>query len=251
MRSFRSPVKWQHRKGERRTEHHRINVGDTFGLLRVSGPLAAIPGKNSRRYPCECRCGSGRWIFAKGYDLAHGKLTGCGCKPNAASGESHGGFRHGHSPASGRSPEQRSYTNMLGRCLNARNQAYKYYGGRGISVCQRWIGPDGFANFLQDVGRRPSLRHSIDRWPDKNGNYEPGNVRWATAREQQNNRRDNRVLTLGGISMTISQWATVKAIRAGTIWERIAQGWDVFRTLNEPVHTEKRNGRCKKQCSNN
>jgi hypothetical protein len=83
-------------------------------------------------------------------------------------------------------PEYRAWRNMLTRCANPRASNWKYYGGRGIKVCERW---QDFLNFVLDMGRRPSSEHSIDRWPNQDGNYEPGNCRWATRDEQTRNKR--------------------------------------------------------------
>ncbi len=83
-------------------------------------------------------------------------------------------------------PEYSAWVSMKNRCLNPRAHNYRRYGGRGITICREWI--DNFAAFFAYVGPRPSAQHSIDRFPDNNGNYEPGNVRWATAKEQTNNR---------------------------------------------------------------
>lgn len=87
-----------------------------------------------------------------------------------------------------RSPEYRSWQMMLARCTNPRFHAYRRYGARGVSVCERWR---SFENFFAHMGQRPSRAHSLDRYPNRDGNYEPGNCRWATAEEQQQNRNDN------------------------------------------------------------
>lgn len=104
----------------------------------------------------------------------------------AASGEKHGMFKHGE----WLSAEYRSWGAMKSRCLNPNSHAYSRYGGRGITVCDRWR--DDFAAFLSDMGRRPSPQHTLDRFPDQSGNYEPGNCRWATAKEQIANQRRGR-----------------------------------------------------------
>ena len=87
-----------------------------------------------------------------------------------------------------KSPEYNVWANMKYRCQNERNPAYHNYGGRGICVCERWLCDDGFANFLADLGCRPTEKHSLDRI-NNDGNYEPGNVRWATKAVQEHNKR--------------------------------------------------------------
>lgn len=94
--------------------------------------------------------------------------------------------KHGHTRGPARSPTYRSWNSMLTRCTNPNVSAYPYYGGSGVSVCARWR---SFETFLADVGERPSLKYSLDRHPNRAGNYEPGNVRWATKREQRLNQR--------------------------------------------------------------
>ncbi len=116
---------------------------------------------------------------------------------------------------------------MLTRCENPRCEAYPRYGGRGIEVCKRW---QTFENFLADMGPRPSADHSIDRI-ENDGNYEPGNCRWATDAEQNQNTRSNRLLTYAGRTQPLSVWAREFGIRRETVRERLKAGWDVERAL--------------------
>jgi hypothetical protein len=118
---------------------------------------------------------------------------------------------------------------MKERCTNT---AFKNYGGRGISVCQRWA--DSFEVFISDMGPRPSPKHSIDRI-DNDGNYEPGNCRWATNLEQARNRRTNRVITLDGESLCLVDWAKRTGVDHRTISERLRKGWDERRAVLTPA----------------
>jgi hypothetical protein len=112
-----------------------------------------------------------------------------------------------------------SWQQMRARCYNTRHKSYSNYGGRGITVCDMWR--NEFFYFLLDMGRRPGPGYSIDRYPDNNGNYEPGNCRWATATEQQNNRRVNRRLELNGVSHTVREWSRLTGIADSTIRMRL------------------------------
>jgi hypothetical protein len=108
---------------------------------------------------------------------------------------------------------------------------YENYGERGIRVCGRWLGKTGFANFLADVGPRPSPSHSLDRFPDNDGDYEPGNVRWATLEEQHNNRRDTVRLEHRGLSLGLAEWSRRTGIRYITLYKRALRGWPAERIL--------------------
>ena len=129
------------------------------------------------------------------------------------------GMRHGEATKRlGMTPEYRAWRGLKGRCLDSGDKEYHRYGGRGITVCQRWI--ESYENFLADVGRRPSEGHSLDRI-DVNGNYEPGNCRWATRKEQQRNRRDNFMLTHDGRTLPVSVWAKEIGVSTSTLKYRI------------------------------
>ncbi len=137
--------------------------------------------KNAVAWLCQCRCGTERTVYAG--DLMQGKSTGCGCtrtKKTVARS-----FKHGHSRRGNQTGTYETWKHMLSRCLSEDNKDYAYYGGRGVAVCERWL---NFKNFLADMGERPP-RLTIDRYPNPAGNYEPGNCRWATRKQQRENRR--------------------------------------------------------------
>lgn len=124
-------------------------------------------------------------------------------------------------PRRPQSTEYRIWGSMKTRCNNPASKTYSYYGGRGIKVCARW---NDFAAFLSDMGPRPSLGHTLDRI-DNCGDYEPGNCRWATKREQMDNRSKPTVkLTLDGLTMPVSCWADRLGLSAFTIWKRVKKG---------------------------
>lgn len=109
------------------------------------------------------------------------------------------------------------------------------YGGRGITVCERWRGPEGYAHFLADMGRRPSPKHTIDRI-DNDGHYEPSNCRWATKRENARNRSSNRVLEFHGDRRTIAEWSEITGIPATVIESRLRVcGYSIERALTQPL----------------
>lgn len=169
---------------------------------------------------CHCECG--REVVVLGSSLRSGNTSACRfCRA----------VTHGNTRGVRVSPEYVSWNGMMTRCTSENNSEYKNYGGRGIRVCERW---QLFANFLADMGPKPSREHSIDRYPNGDGNYEPGNCRWATPQQQSDNRRTNRLLTLNGETMNITQWARRLGIRACTLHYRIAHGWSLERALTSP-----------------
>lgn len=136
----------------------------------------------------ECLCDCGKVHAVTGGNLKKGHGRSCGCL--ALENRKNNKFKtHGMT----RSPEFSSWMAMRRRCERPDNNRYYRYGGRGIKICERWLGPAGFVNFLADMGPRPTLDHSIDRYPDNDGNYEPSNCRWATRIQQWDNRRKKEV----------------------------------------------------------
>lgn len=148
--------------------------------------------------------------------------------------------KHGMSESS----EYDTWSRMKSRCTSTQNERYGYYGGRGIKVCDRWL--ESFENFFEDLGKRPEGM-TLDRI-DNNGNYEPGNVRWATIRQQNNNTRANVVITYEGVSKTIGEWADYLGIKYNALWLRLyRRGWSVDRAFNENLRHWKRNNLNKSQ----
>ena len=132
-------------------------------------------------------------------------------------------------------PEHSSWRAMRDRCLNPNHVGWADYGGRGIQVCPRWL---LFEKFLEDMGARPP-QHTLDRI-DTNGNYEPGNCRWATAEVQGANKRATIRLTLNGRTQTVMEWAKETGLSAPVIRRRVRRGWSHQRTLTQNYQAKNR-----------
>lgn len=137
-----------------------------------------------------------------------------------------------------RVPERGCWQIMIDRCHDQKNENYHLYGGRGIAVCRRWR--ESFAAFLRDMGPRPSMAHSIDRFPNGDGNYEPGNVRWATTKQQARNQRTNRLLTAFGRTQCVAAWAEELGLPAQAVYDRINKlRWSTERALSTPLRRQR------------
>ena len=204
----------------RRSRTYVVNPGDQFGCLTVIDRWG---------YHCRCKCSCGSLWQGLIYSLFNGVTRSCGCLlSERAASLGRARATHGYA-GSGKSPEYRSWLSMKARCLNPRAINYGDYGGRGIQLCERW--KDDFTAFLADVGPRPATGYSLDRI-DVNGNYEPGNVRWATRDDQARNRRDNRFLTHCGETLTITDWSRKLGINRHTIAWRLDRGLPVTTALS-------------------
>jgi hypothetical protein len=133
----------------------------------------------------------------------------------------------GHAKNRRRSPELNTWTNMIARCMNPRRPDYRFYGGRGIAVCQRW--QVSFGAFLSDMGPRPAGA-SLDRIDNTRG-YEPTNCRWATKHEQMQNTRATRLITFNGRSMGLTAWAREVGINKESLRTRLLRGWSIEAAL--------------------
>lgn len=192
-------------------------TGKRFGMLTVLTRADNTPGGKTR-WDCVCDCGD--YATVRGEDIRSGKIKSCGClrkKTAAAQGKtntSHGGTG---------TRLYAEWNGMRGRCENSNGLPYSNYGGRGIVVCDEWRDSfEAFREWALANGYRDDL--TLDR-KDTNGPYSPDNCRWATMKEQQNNRRNNRLITHDGKTQTIAQWADQTGIAAATISWRLQAGW--------------------------
>lgn len=200
--------------------HPLPQPGDRFGRLVVTGPARRID--KHTRIPCVCDCG--RRVSPEEHNLRHGRTKSCGCLGK----ETRQAVRHGYA------------------CNGRIASEHKIWrGGRGIRVCGRW---EKFENFIADMGRRPSLRHTIDRLDNSRG-YAPGNCRWATRREQARNTSRNRYLRFRGERLIITDWARRIGIPVERLIERLAAGWSVKRAITQPIDQRFSSRRPKKERS--
>ena len=157
------------------------------------------------------------------------------CRDKFMVGKNAANYRHGGLCGENKD-EYNSYRAMKNRCYSKNYRAYHRYGGRGIKVCDRWLGKDGFSNFLIDMGKKPSSGYSIDRI-DNDSNYSPGNCRWANQKTQTRNSSRVLFIEIEGTTKSLKEWCDVYGTKPSFVYQRIkTYGWDVKRSITEPKY---------------
>lgn len=199
-------------------------TGKRFGRLVALSYVGSI--KNTSTWLCRCDCGTEKNV--SGPALRRGTSTSCGCFRESIRSDLH------HIHGMTESVEYKTWTRMRSRCTSPTCREWPHYGGRGITICERW---EAFENFYQDMGPRPK-GHSIDRI-DNDGNYEPANCRWATVDQQLRNKRTVTKITLNGETLCLAEWARRAGICYGTVAHRIKRGWSAEDAITKPVRSLK------------
>lgn len=216
-------------------------TGMKFGRLTAVEHVGRVSGK-SRNHFWRCQCDCGASVIVKGSCLRGGATKSCGClQSDLAKAARIRAKTHGMTKTS----TYNVWVGMVQRCHNSKSKDYERYGGRGIFVCDEWR---VFENFLRDMGERPQGK-SLDR-VDNNKGYSLENCRWADAQAQQRNKRNSRLLTHNGITMTLADWAEHTGINPITLGARIKNGWDEVSAITTPVHQRYSHQKNKKMPSN-
>lgn len=201
-------------------------VGERSGSLIQLGARFRVGSKTRAVYQCDC----GEITCAQVSNVQGGRTSSCGCV-----GKRNRSTASGHSD----SLTYNSWKAMIARCCSPAHPKYRRYGGRGIVVCDRWM---DFLAFLEDMGERPSKEHSIDRYPNNDGGYEPGNCRWATRQQQARNSSTVTLLTIRGVSKSIVEWSEEEgSVNYVCILGRLSRGWKPERAVFLPKQRTPRN----------
>lgn len=187
-------------------------TGQKFGKWTVL-QFGEIKSGKFYYWECVCDCGTKRSVMSN--HLKSQRSQSCGC--SAPRGKDHGSFKHGES----NSPEFKAWLQMLTRCNNRSANSWPDYGGRGITVCERWA--TDFSSFLEDMGRKPSSSHSLDRI-DVNQGYFPENCRWADTKQQARNTRRTRWVTYLGREMSLAEACELSGVKYASANERLNSG---------------------------
>lgn len=195
------------------------------------GRLVAIEYLGLSNWRCKCGCGAE--TVQEYYALHKGNVVSCGCyHKEVCSGKP----AHNRTHNMRNSPEFNIWSMMKNRCTNSNCNRHQFYKDKGVVVCDRWLGKDGFIHFIEDMGLRPGPNYSIDRI-DNDGIYSPENCRWATKKEQANNQSRNLILEYNGKSTTLALWCDELGLNYKRTWKRLKDGWSIERAFTEPVRS--------------
>ena len=183
-------------------------IGQKFNRLTVIKFDKTVKGV--AWFLCRCDCGTEKSIRSR--NIREGQVKSCGCYHD----EYDLYINRTHQMST--SAEYSIWAGIKQRCFDISSPAYHHYGGRGITMCDKW--KDSFENFLVDMGTRASPKHTIERI-DNDGPYSPENCKWATMKEQANNRRNSRIITCHNKSQTVTQWAEELNLKPATLWHRV------------------------------
>jgi len=172
-----------------------------------------------------CRCDCGNKVIVEEYNLRHGRTKSCGCLQRELLINRITTHNMTHTNL------YVAWIQMRDRCKNTANESYHNYGGRGITVCERW---EKFENFYSDMGERPKGL-TLERI-DNNKGYSPDNCKWATHKEQANNSRHNVIINYKGQRLIMAQWAREIGIKCNTLSRRIQRHWPIEKALTQPTH---------------
>ena len=197
-------------------------VGQRFGRLVVAARSSKSDANHNAYWECSCDCGGTK--IARGSHLRSQLVPSCGCYTREVRSEN---GRKSKTHGMSRSPEYRVWAEMIQRCTNPNSTAYHDYGARGISVDQSWL---SFDSFIADMGRRPTPNHTIERINNSLG-YSAVNCVWETRTRNLRNRRNNRMLTLGGKTQCVGDWADELGVKRHAIQSRVSRGWSDQRAL--------------------
>lgn len=214
-----------------------LEIGQIFTRLKVIEFLGrGFSGK--KIFLCECLCGKTKKVDI--YSLISSNTQSCGCLgiENRKIGTVKSCTTHGESRSVGKTGEYLSWLRMRERCKCKKGNRWHKYGGRGIKVCDRWL--NSYENFLHDMGRKPTEKHSLDRI-NNDGNYEPSNCRWATNKDQSRNKTTTIYLTLGQTKKSLTDWCDLFKSNPTTIRCRLRRSWDINENLFCPPIEKYRN----------
>lgn len=212
----------RHPKGRGRGSLPVEMVGRKFHRLTVM----CFEEKRGKQLFWKCLCDCSKETVVLGTALRVGKTKSCGCLRRDFN------FKHGHAGDNSKSATYVAWTHAKSRCYDPANKKYKHYGGRGITMCDRWL--ESFADFLADMGEKPRRGLTLER-VNNSGNYEPGNCEWRTYTDQNNNLRSNRNLEYGGIKMSMAMWTRELKFPRNLIFWRLKKGWTVEDALSTPL----------------